>query len=156
MTAPVVTLRVYTGTGAATESSPQSAIALMDIDAATVDPTHNEIAVPGYSYEKWLRVKIDTPAGATFSGFWIERTGDLPDGVVIKLGIASTGATPVAIRSTVATKTMATGQQYFFDTASYDTAGDKTSYVVLQAQVAAGAASGNIDQQVFTVGYSQA
>ena len=149
------TLRCYTGTNAATESADLDAIALMDIDAATNDPTHNKIAVPGYSYEKWLAVKFDDAGGKSFTNFWLERTGDLPEGVVIKMGTSSTGKTPVATKSTIATETVAAGRHYIWDTDIYDTSGTRTVYLVLQAQVAAGAASGNLDQQAFTIGYSQ-
>ena len=150
-----LSLRVYTGTNAGTESAPQSGIALMDVDSAAVDPTNNEIAKGSNSFEKWMRIKVDAPDSGSFTNFWIERSGDLPDGVTVKMGVTDSPSTPVAATSSIATTTMADGRRYIFDTSEYDTAGDATRYVVVQAQVAADAASGNIEQQVFTVGYSQ-
>jgi hypothetical protein len=141
------TLRVYTGTNAGTESSAQTAIALMDIDSAVVTPAN--------SFEKWLRVKIDTAGSHTFSNFWIERSGDLPDGVVVKMGVTDNPGTPVAVTSAVATTTMADGRRYLFDANEYDADNEASRYVVLQGQVASDAASGAIEQQVFTVGWQQ-
>ena len=43
------------------------------------------LPVPGTnSFEKWLRVKIDAANAHTLANFWVERTGDLPDGVTPK------------------------------------------------------------------------
>lgn len=153
--AAVLTLRVYTGTNAGIESAPQTGIAFMDIDSAANAPVANDIAKGANSYEKWLRVKIDDADGDSFTNFWIERSGDLPDGVTVKVGVTDSPSTPVAATSTIATTTMAEGRRFFFDDGTYDEDNDTTRYVVLQAVVAASAASGNIEQQVFTIGYSQ-
>jgi hypothetical protein len=153
--AAVTTLRVYTGSAAGTESGAQTAIALLSVDAATVDPNDHRITPGANSFEKWLRLKIDTAGGFEFSNFWIERSGALPEGVVIKLGVADTPSTPTSTTSTVATTTMADGRRYVFDTATLDANGDYTRYLVLQEQVAATAASGAITQQDFTIGYSE-
>lgn len=153
--AALLTLRVYTGTDAGTESAAQSGIALMDIDSAANAPTSNEIAKGSNSFEKWMRIKVDTADGGTFTNFWIERSGDLPDGVTVKMGVTDSPSTPVAATSSIATTTMADGRRYIFDTNEYAADSDTTRYVVVQAVVAATAASGNIEQQVFTVGYSE-
>ena len=152
--AATTSLRVYTGTNAGTESAAQTAIALLSVDAATVDPAAHQVAPGTNSYEKWLRLKIDAANGATVTDFWIERSGALPAGVVIKLGVTATPATPTSTTSTVATTTMAEGRRYVFDTAALAANGDATQYLVLQEQVAASAAAGAITQQDFTVGYS--
>jgi hypothetical protein len=156
--APVYTgisLRVYTGAGAGTESAPQSGIALMSVDSAANDPSGHEVAAGHNSYEKYLRLKIDTAEGHEYANFWIERSGDLPDGVVIKLGVTDTPRTPTSTTSTVATTTMADGRRYVFDTAVLAANGETTRYVVIQEQVAANADSGAIEQQVFTIGFAQ-
>ena len=153
--AATLTLRVYTGTNAGTESAAQTGIALMDIDSASNAPVANDIAKGANSYEKWLRIKMDDVDGDSFTNFWIERSGDLPDGVTVKMGVTDSPSTPVAATSSIATTTMADSRRYIFDTNSYDVDNDTTRYVVLQAVVAADAVSGNIEQQVFTVGYSQ-
>ena len=121
--------------------------------ARTLPP--HEVSPGANSFEKWLRVKVDTAGGGTFTNFAITRSGDLPDGVVIKLGVTDTAATPTASTSTVATTTMADGRRYIFDTNAYSADGDTTRYLVLQAQVDASALSGAIDQQAFLIGYAQ-
>ena len=148
-------MRVYTGTNAGTQSAPQTGIALLSADSAGTDPDAAEVAAGTNSYEKWLRILIDDAEGATYTNFWIERSGDLPDGVVIKLGVTDTPATPTSATSTVATTTMADGRRYVFDANTYDESGQATRYVVLQEQVASSADSGAIEQQVFTVGYQR-
>lgn len=150
-----LSLRVYTGTNAGTESAAQTGIALMDIDSAANAPVANDIAKGANSFEKWMRVKMDDTDGLSFTNFWIERSGDLPDGVTVKMGVTDSPSTPTAATSSIATTTMADGRRYIFDTNVYDADSDTTRYVVVQAIVASTAASGNIEQQVFTVGYSQ-
>lgn len=148
-------LRVCTGTGAGTESAAVAGIALLSVDAATNDPDDHRVVPGTNSYEKWLRVRVDSADGIAFSDFWIERTGALPDGAVIKVGTTDTPATPTAATSAVARTTMAEGRHYTFDAGSYDETGDATRYVVLQLQVAAAANSGAIAQQAFSVGWHQ-
>jgi hypothetical protein len=50
---------------------------------------------------------------------------------------------------------MADGRRYLFDANEYDADNEASRYVVLQGQVASDAASGAIEQQVFTVGWQQ-
>jgi hypothetical protein len=152
-----VTMRVYTGSGAGTESSAQIGFDLVSIDSAENSPSNrstNKVAPGSNSFEKWLRLRLDAADGKTVSNFWVERTGDLPDGVVVKIGTTETPATPTASESTVARETMADGRRYWFDAGSYDEAGDHTRYLVLQEQVAADAADGAIDTQTFEWGWS--
>lgn len=153
--AATLTLRVYTGTDAGTESGSQEGIALMSTDSAGNDPEDNEIEKGTNSFEKWMRVKVDDADGDTFTNFWIERSGDLPDGVTVKMGVTAIPATPVAATSTIATTTMTDGRRYIFDTNEYDADDDTTRYLVVQARVDSAATSGNIEQQVFSIGYSQ-
>jgi hypothetical protein len=148
-----VTLRVCTGANAATESPSVTGIAFMDIDSPVIDPDANEVTPGTNSMEKWLRLAIDDADGQSVSDFWIERTGDLPDGVTIKVGFATAGATPTTAVSTVARETMAAGRRYFFDTASYDVDGARTDFLVLQEQTTALATSGQIDTQAFAFGW---
>lgn len=148
-------LRVYTGTNAATESAAQTAIALLSVDAATDDPNSHRIAAGANSYEKWVRVKIDTTAGTTLANFSVERGGDLADGVVIRMGVTDNPVTPTSRTSTVATTTMVAGRRYVFDATPIGATGEYSRYLVIQEQVAATAPSGAIEQQVFTIGYAE-
>src|SRR5262245_64219126 len=126
----------------------------MDIDSAVNDPDANPVDPGTNSYEKWLRLAIDDADGQAVTGFWVSRSGDLPDGVIVKVGIAATGVTPKNTTSTVATETMHAGRRYWFDVAEYTADNDRTGFVVLQEQVAASADSGQIDQQSFQFGWS--
>jgi hypothetical protein len=150
-----VSLRVYTGTGAATESSPLTAIALLSVDAATVDPNSHRVAPGSSSYEKWLAVKVDSADGTTWSDFSVTCSGALPTGVTIKVGVTATAATPTNATSLVATTTLQAGRRYTFDTSVLSTTGSKSAFLVLQEVVATDAASGAIPQQALTVNYAQ-
>ena len=156
--ASIATLRVYTGSGAGTESASVTGVDLISADNATNSSPNraaNEVALGTNSFEKWLRVRIDDADGLTLTNFWIERAGDLPDGVIVKFGVTDTPATPTASTSTVATTTMVDGRRYFFDNGEYSADGDHTRYVVMQAQVAADATTGAIDSQTLQVSWSE-
>jgi len=158
MTDAVTTLRVYTGTNAGTESAGVSGIDLISADNAinsAPNRTSFEVAPGTNSFEKWLRVKVDVANGHTLTNFWIERDGDLPDGVIVRMGVTDDPATPTASTSTIATTTMADGRRYIFDANTYDANNDTTRYVVIQEQVAASAASGAIETESFEIGWSQ-
>jgi hypothetical protein len=152
-----ISLRVYTGAGAATESAGQAGIDLVSADNALnsgANRTAHEVAPGTNSFEKWMKIALDAANGQAVSSFWVERTGDLPDGVIVKVGTTDTGATPKAALSTVATETMHEGRRYWFDGNEYSEDGDRTRYLVIQEQVAASAADGSIETQTFEWGCS--
>jgi hypothetical protein len=156
--AATLTLRVYTGSGAGTESSAQAGIDLISADNATNSSgnrTANQVVPGTNSYEKWLRLRVDSAPTGSVATFWFQNDDDLPDGVVLKLGATDTPATPTTATSTVATTTVQTGQRYIFDADAYSDVGDHTRYLVLQEQVAATAASGSIDQLVPAFGWQE-
>jgi hypothetical protein len=148
-------LRCYTGVDAATESAAITAIALLSVDAATVDPGSHKVAPGTNSVEKWLAVKVDSADGTTWSDFSVTCSGALPSGVTIKVGVTAVAATPTSATSTVATTTLQAGRRYTFDTSVLDTAGEKTAFLVLQEVVSAAAVSGAIPQQSLVVNYAQ-
>ena len=151
-------LRVYTGTNAGTESASQTGIDLVSVDNAVnsaMNRSDNEVVPGTNSFEKWMRIKLDAANDHMLTNFWIERAGDLPDGVIIKMGVTDDPATPTASTSTVATTTMADGRRYIFDTNVYDTSNDATRYVVVQEQTTAAAANGSIETENFEIGWSQ-
>ena len=146
-----LTLRAYTGTDAATESTSQSGVALVDVDDLTggsVDPGTN-------SYERWIALKIDSPPTTGVSNFWFQNTGALPAGVTIRFGVTDAAATPTAATSSIATMELVAGRRYIFDTNTYSETGEKTRYLVLQAQVLSTAVSGAIEQQDPVVGWTE-
>lgn len=152
-----ISLRVCTGTGAATESAGQTGIDLVSADNALnsgANRTAHEVAPGTNSYEKWMRIALDAANGQAVSSFWVERTGDLPDDVVVKIGTTDTGATPTAAESAVARETMHEGRRYWFDGGEYTEDGDRTRFLVIQEQCAASAADGSIETQTFEWGCS--
>jgi len=156
--AATLTLRVYTGTGAGTESAAVTGIDLISADNATNSAGNraaNEVVPGTNSFEKWLRLRVDAPPAGAVTNFWIQNDDDLPTGVVIKFGVTDTPKTPVATTSAVATNTLATGQRYIFDTNDYTDTGDHTRYLVVQSQVAVGAASGSIPQLAPAIGWQE-
>ena len=158
MTDAVTSLRVYTGASATTESAAQTGIDLVSVDNALNSPANRsnfKVAPGANSFEKIVAVKLDTVNGRALSGFWVERTGDTPDGVVIKMGVSDTGSTPTASVSVIATTTMVAGRRYIFDANTYDTTGQKTRYLYLQEQTQISATSGAIETQSIEVGWSQ-
>lgn len=147
-----VSMRVYTGTDAATESAAQTSIDLCDADALSGGPV-----VPGtVSFERWLRLRVDVAPAVGVANFWLMNTGDLPDGVSLLFGVTDTPATPVNTVSTVATKTLTSGQKFIFDAATLSDVGDHTRYIVIQEVVDADAASGAIPEQALQWGWVEA
>jgi hypothetical protein len=150
------TLRVYTGTGAGTESAGVTGIDLISADNATNSSGNrstNKVAPGTNSFEKWLRVKIEAANGHALANFWVVRTGDLPTGVTLKMGVTDTAITPTASTSTVATTTMAEGRQYIFDANEY--VSGLTRYLVLQEQAASTTSGGSIQTENIEIGWSQ-
>lgn len=146
-----LTLRAYTGAGAATESSSQAGVVLTDVDALT----GGAVAQGTLSFERWLRLRVDVAPAAGVTNFWVQNDGALPAGVSLKFGVTDTPTTPVATASAVATMDLTSGRRFIFDTNVYDTVGDHTRYIVIQEVVAIGAPSGAIDTQALTFGYQE-
>lgn len=146
-----LSLRAYTGAGAATESAAQSSVALVAADALAGP----DVAPGSRSFERWLRLRVDAAPALGVTGFWLQNEGDLPDGVTILFGVADTPATPVDTPSTVAVKTLMAGERYVFDNAILTEVGEHTRYIVIQEVVAAEAASGAIPEQALTWGWSE-
>lgn len=146
-----VSLRVDYGTNAGTESPSVTALELCAADALTggsVNPGSN-------SFERWIRLRLDTAPVTGVTNFWLQNAGALPTGVTLRFGVTDTPRTPVATASTIATTELVAGRRYIWDANTYTQAGDHTRYLVIQAQTTASAASGAIDQQIPTIGWSE-
>lgn len=146
-----ISVRVYTGTNAGTESAAQTEVTLCAEDAVIGDPVQ-----PGTrSFERVVALKIDAAPDVGVANFWVQNTGELPDGVSLKFGVTDTPTTPVATASAVATKDLVSGQRYIFDTNTYTEVGEKTRYLVIQEVVAADADSGDIPDQALSFGWAE-
>jgi len=148
--AATLTLRVYSGAGAATESGPQTAVYMSSTDGVT----SGNINAGSYSYERWLRLKVDSLPATGVTGFWLQNEGVLPADVILRFGVTDTPSTPVATASSIATMELTPGRRFIFDTNVYDTTGDTTRYLVLQEQVLLGAGSGATPQLTPSIGWS--
>lgn len=147
-----VSLRAYTGAGAATESAALTTVALCAADALT----GGDVAPGTASFERWLRLKVDTAPVAGVANFWVMNTGVLPAGVVLKFGVTDTPATPVNTASAIATKELTSGQKFIFDAQTLSAANSHSRYIVIQEVVAITAATGAIPAQSLAWGWVEA
>jgi hypothetical protein len=154
-----LSLRVYTSTNAATQSSAVTGIDLISADNATnslANRQANPVTVGTVSYEKWLKLYVDTAPANAVTNFkaWGDGAVDSSTTLVFT-GAYTTGTTPVNTTSSVANTTFAnftSGNKATWDSASYSATGATTKYLVFQLQVASDAAAGNWTQE--TVNYS--
>lgn len=145
-----ISVRAYTGSGAGTESSALAGVVLSSVDDAdSTDP----VAPGTRSFERWLRLRLDTAPEVGVANFWVQNDGDLSDGVSLLFGVTDTPATPVATASAIATMTLTSGRRYIFDANTYTGAGEHTRYLVIQEVAASDAATGDIPEQALSFGY---
>jgi hypothetical protein len=104
-----LSLRVYTSTNAATESGVVTGIDFISADNATNSLGNrqaNPITVGTNSYEKWLKLKVDTAPANSVSNFKIWGDGGVMTSTTLNwTGSYITGTTPVATSSTIANTT---------------------------------------------------
>lgn len=160
--AAVLTVRVYTGTNAATESSAVTGIDLISADNATnslANRQANPITVGLNSYEKWLKLKVDTAPANAVENFLIWGDGAVQANTTLDFaGEVAAGVTPVATTSVVATTdftTCTSGAKCQWDAGSYTAQNDTTEYAVFQLQVASGASPGNWTQETINYSYDE-
>ncbi len=154
-----LSLRVYTSTNAATESAVVTGIDLISADNATnslANRQANPVTVGTLSYEKWVKLKVDTAPANGVTNFKIWGDGAVMTSTTLMFTAGYiTGATPVTTTSSVANTTFAnftSGNKATWDAASYTATNATTKYSVFQLQVAADAGPGNWTQE--TVNYS--
>lgn len=154
-----LSLRVYTSTNAGTESGAVTGIDLISADNATnslVNRQTNPITVGTNSYEKWLKLKVDTIPANGVTNFKIWGDGTVMTSTTLNFTAAYiTGATPTTAASTVATSNFTgftASNKATWDSTSYTNTNATTKYVVFQLAVGADAGPGNWTQE--TVNYS--
>lgn len=160
-----LSLRVYTSTSAATESSAQTGIDLESADNATNslgNRQSNPVTVGTNSYEKHLRLKIDTAPANAVTNFlwWTDGSGTANVGFRAKEAVGTGGATPGTGDTTPSTTTMTSdidaytrvsGAKGTWDSTSYSTLNNVTKALLLQLQPTASADPGNWSE---TINYS--
>lgn len=167
--AAVLTLHVYTGTNAATESAAVTGIDFISADNATNSLGNrqaNPVTVGTNSFSKHLRLKIDTaPANAvTNFKFWTDGSGQSNVALRAKLAVGTGGASPGSGDSTPSATSLSgdadaytyvSGSKGTWDSASYSAEDDVTKALVLQLQPNSSAAAGNWTQETLNYSYDE-
>ena len=160
--AATLTFRVYTGSAAGTESSAVTGIDLISADNATnslANRQANPISVNTASYEKWLKMHVDTAPANSVSNFqaWGDGAVDTSTTLFVT-GQYITGTTPTNATSTVANTTFTnftSGNKLTWDTNSYTATNATTQYMVLQLAVDSDASPGNWTQETINVSWTE-
>lgn len=157
-----LSLRVYTGTNAATESAAVTGIDLISADNATnslANRQANPVTVGTRSFEKWCKLKVDTAPANAVTNFKIWGDGAVAANTTLYwAGEVTSGATPTASASSVATtnfNTCTSGAKCTWDTASYSALNATTKYIVFQLDVASGASPGNWPTETASYSYDE-
>jgi hypothetical protein len=160
--AATLTFRVYTGSAAGTESAAVTGIDYISADNATNtlgNRQTNPIAVGGQSYEKWMKMKVDTAPANSVSNFEVWGDGTVMTSTTLMwTGNYTTGTTPTNAASTIANTTFTNftaGNKMTWDAASYSATNATTQYLVSQLQVAASAGPGNWTQETISVSWTE-
>lgn len=167
--AAVVTLRVYTGTNAATESSAVTGIDFISADNATNSLGNrqaNPITVGTNSFSKHLRLKIDSGIINSVGNakFWTDGAGQANVGLRAKLAQGTGGASPgtggttpsaTALSGDVDAYTLTSGAKGTWDSSSYTTNTHVTKEMILQLQPTGAATAGNWTQETLNYSYDE-
>lgn len=157
--AATITLRVYTGASAGTESGAVTGIDMISADNATnslANRQANPIVAGTRSYEKWLKLKVDAAPANAVTNFQLWGDGAVDTSTTLyATANYVTGATPTNGNSTVANTTFTnftSGNKMTWDTASYTATNATTRYAVFQLAIDATRGPGPVTQE--TVSYS--
>jgi hypothetical protein len=157
-----LSVRVYTGSAAGTESAVVTGIDLESADNATnslANRQANPITVATNSYEKWLKLKVDTAPANAVTNFKLWGDGAVQTSTTLNwTGAFITGITPTTATSTVAQtsfNTFTSGNKGTWDTTSYTATNATTKYAVYQLVVAADCGPGNWTQETINFSYDE-
>ncbi len=160
--AATLTFRVYTGSAAGTESGSVTGIDYISADNATnslANRQANPIPVNSQSYEKWMKMKVDTAPANSVSNFQVWGDGTVMTSTTLMwTGAYVTGVTPTNAVSTIASTTFTnftSGNKMTWDSGSYTATNATTRYMVSQLQVAATAGPGNWTQETISVSWTE-
>lgn len=157
-----LSLRVQTGSGSGTESSAVTGIDLISADNATnslANRQANPITVGTRSYEKYVKLKVDTAPANSVSNFKIWGDGAVASNTTLWWSGAVTSYTqPVSSASSVATTDftgVTSSAKGTWDSASYSALNATTKYSVFQLEVSSGAAPGNWPTETVSYSYDE-
>ena len=156
-----LSLRVYTSSGPS-ESSAVTGIDLESADNATnslANRQANPITVGTRSYEKWLKLKIDTAPANGVTNFKIWGDGAVQTSTTLYFTTNySTYQQGTTASSTIANTTFTnftTNNKATWDSASYSATNATTKFTVFQLDVAASADPGNWTQETVSYSYDE-
>ena len=157
-----LSVRVYTGSAAGTESAVVTGIDLISADNATnslANRQANPINVGSQSYEKWLKLKVDTAPANGVTNFKIWGDGAVQTSTTLFwTGQKITGTTPVNTVSTIANTTFTnftSGNKGTWDTNAYTATNATTQYSVFQLAVDSTCGPGNWTQETVSYSYDE-
>lgn len=161
--AATVSLRVFTGANAATMSGAVTGLDMVSADnALNSQANRNAFPIPagGFSYEKWLKARVDAAPANQITNFRVWSDGDIGGGdATLWAGVTDTGATPTNADSAVATVDLATAtvaSKLDWDTSSVLVdVGDLTDFLVLQLEVDSGAEPGDLPTETVSYSYDE-
>ncbi len=153
-----LSLRVYTSTGP-TESGVVTGADLISADNATnslANRQANPLPVGTNSYEKWLKLKVDTAPANAVANFKIWGDGAVQTSPTLRFAAAYvTDQQDTTAASTIASTTFTnftSGNKATWDSTTYTATNATTRFIVFQLQVDSTATAGNWTQE--TVNYS--
>jgi hypothetical protein len=156
-----LSLRVYTSTGP-TESSAVTGIDLISADNATnslANRQANPITVATNSYEKWMKLKVDTAPANAVTNFKVWGDGAVQTSTTFKFtGAYVTYQQGSTVTSTIANTTFTNftaGNKATWDATTYTTTNATTKFIVFQLQVDATAPAGNWTQETISYSYDE-
>jgi hypothetical protein len=152
-----------TGASAGTQSSAVTGVDFISADNATnslANRQANPITVGTASYEKWLKLYVDTAPANGVTNFKIWGDGATQTSTTrYYTGNYITGVTPVTTASTIAnvvfTNYSSSGSAATWDTASYSATGATTRFVVFQLAVDSTCGPGNWTQETINYSYDE-
>jgi len=157
-----LTIRAYTGASAGTQSAAVTGIDFVSADNATnslANRQANPISVGTASYEKWMKLYIDTAPANAVTNFKIWGDGAVQTSTTLYFTANYiTGTTPVATTSTVANAAFTAytaGNKATWDATSYTATGSMTRFTVFQLAVGADCGPGNWTQETISYSYDE-
>jgi hypothetical protein len=157
-----LSVRVYTGSAAGTQSAAVTGIDLISADNATnslANRQANPITVGTRSYEKWIKLYTDTAPANGVTNFQIWGDGAVMTSTTFYFtGAYITGTTPVATTSTIANANFTTytsSNKATWDATSFSATGSVTKYAVFQLAVDSTAGPGNWTQETISYSYDE-
>jgi len=156
-----LSLRVYTSTGP-TESATKTGIDLISADNDTnslANRQANPITVGTNSYEKWLKLKIDTAPANGVTNFKIWGDGGVDVSTTLKFTsnyvTYQQGTTAASTVGNAVFTTYTANNKATWDTASYSATNATTRFVLFQLTVDSTANPGNWTQETISYSYDE-